>query len=138
MGLVMIKVVLSNFHDVQAERQGAKSKDQVRSVELEALADTGAINLAIPADVAVTLGVPVIRRSRVRVADGRSIDVEVVWPLHVELMGREVTAEAIVLPAGARPLLGAVQLEMMDLVVVPKSGEVIPNPENPDGPVLRL
>jgi len=42
--------------------------------------------------------------------------------------------------ARARPrpcaLLGAVQLEMMDLVVVPKTGEVVTNPANPDGPLL--
>jgi len=31
-----------------------------------------------------------------------------------------------------------VQLEMMDLVVVPGTGEVITNPEHPDGPTLPL
>ena len=31
-----------------------------------------------------------------------------------------MTGDAIVLPRGTTPLLGAVQLEMMDLVVVPR------------------
>jgi predicted aspartyl protease len=88
--------------------------------------------------VAAKLGAPVIRKRRVRVADGGSIDADVVGPLQVEVLGRDVTAEALVLPAGSRPLLGAVQLELMDLVVVPRTGEVIPDPENPDGPVLPV
>ena len=56
----------------------------------------------------------------------------------VEVLGRQVTGEAIVLPRGSRALLGAVQLEMMDLVVVPTTGEVITNPEHPDGLELPL
>jgi hypothetical protein len=31
-----------------------------------------------------------------------------------------------------------VQLEMMDLVVAPATGEVITNPAHPDGPILPM
>ena len=34
----------------------------------------------------------------------------------------------------ALAVLGAVQLELMDLVVVPSTGEVVTNPEHPNGP----
>ncbi len=53
-------------------------------------------------------------------------------------MGRGVGGDAIVLPKGTKPLLGAVQLELMDFVVVPSTGEVIPNPAHPDGPILPM
>jgi clan AA aspartic protease len=132
MGLVMTKIRLTNFEDVR------KQQGTARSIEIEALVDTGAINLAIPEEVAEALGVPVVRRRRIRVADGRSFEADVVAGLQVEILGREVTAEAIVLPRGATALLGAVQLELLDLVVVPSTGEVVPNPAHPDGPILPL
>jgi clan AA aspartic protease len=117
---------------------GLISPADVRTLELDALADTGAIALAIPEEVAEALGVPVIDRDRVRVADGRSLDVPIVGELRVEILGRFMTTDALVLPRGTRPLLGAIQLERLDLVVVPKTGEVIANPAHPEGPELPL
>jgi clan AA aspartic protease len=134
----MVKMKLVNFTDVQLAKAGHISEGQVRSVEIDALADTGAINMAIPEDVAERLGAPVVRRQRVQVADGRSMEVPVVGGLLVEVNGREAGGDAIVLPRGATPLLGAVQLEVMDFVVVPSTGEVIPNPAHPDGPILPM
>lgn len=133
----MVKVKLLNFEDVLGVERGTVSQ-VVRTVEIEALADTGAINLALPEDVVAALGAPIIRRDRLTLADGRITEFPVAGMLAVEVLGRRVTAEAIVLPLRSRALLGAVQLEMMDLVVVPGSGEVITNPAHPDGPVLPL
>jgi predicted aspartyl protease len=55
-------------------RQGraGPAPEVVCAIEAEALADTGAIAMAIPEDVAEQLGAPVVRRERVRVADGRA------------------------------------------------------------------
>jgi clan AA aspartic protease len=138
MGLVMIKVKLTNFTDVQNAKAGLIPESQIRSIEVEALADTGAINMAIPEDVAEALGAPVVRRSQVRIADGRSLEVPYVGGLWVEVNGRSAGGDAIVLPKGTVPLLGAVQLELMDFVVVPNTGEVIPNPAHPEGWTLPL
>ncbi|HEY4156771.1 MAG TPA: hypothetical protein VGM29_01695 [Polyangiaceae bacterium] len=134
----MVKVRLVNFTDIQNAKAGLIREDQVRSLEIEALADTGALAMAIPEDVAIALGAPVTREERVRVADGRSLTVPCVGGLWIEVLGRSVCGEAYVLPKGATPLLGAVQLEMMDFVVVPSTREVIPNPAHPDGPVFPL
>ena len=138
MGLVMIKVKLANFTDMQMAERGVIPRDSVRQVEIEALADTGAIAMAIPEDVAEKLGAPVVRRDTVRVADGRTLPVDYVGGVWIEVLGRCVTGDAIVLPRGTTPLLGAVQLELMDLVVVPATGEVITNPAHPDGPILPI
>jgi predicted aspartyl protease len=138
MGLVMTKVTILNFVDLQNANAGLISRDSIRSVTLEALADTGAIGMAIPEDVAERLGAPVVSHERVRVADGRLLVVPRVGGLWIEVLERGVQGEAYVLPKGATPLLGAVQMELMDLVVVPASGEVIPNPAHPDGPILPL
>jgi hypothetical protein len=58
--------------------------------------------------------------------------------LEVEVLGRGTFADAIMLPRGTRPLLGALQMEQLDLVVVPRTGEVIGNPEHPDGPLIPI
>ena len=134
----MVKMKLTNFTDVQMAKAGFIPESQVRTAEVDALADTGAINMAIPEDVAELLGAPIVRRERVRVADGRSMEVPYVGGIWVEVMGRGVGGDAIVLPEGTTALLGAVQLEIMDFVVVPSSGEVIPNPAHPDGPILDM
>ena len=134
----MIKVKLTNFVDAQNAEAGLIPRERVRTVEIEALADTGAIAMAIPEDVAESLGARVVRHDTVRVADGRAVPVDYVGALWIEVLGRGMSADAIVLPRGTTPLLGAVQMEMMDLVVVPSTGDVITNPAHPDGPVLPL
>jgi hypothetical protein len=62
----------------------------------------------------------------------------VVGPIEIEVLGRSMTGDAMVLPRGTQTLLGAIPLEQLDLVVVPKTGDVIPNPAHPDGPVYRI
>jgi clan AA aspartic protease len=138
MGLVMIKVKITNVIDLQNAESGLIPRERVRSVEVEALADTGAIAMAIPEELAAKLGGPIVRHDTVRVADGRTIPVDYMGALWIEVLGRGMTGDAIVLPSGTTPLLGAVQLEMMDLVVVPATGEVITNPAHPDGPILPM
>ena len=134
----MLKIKLINYEDVRDVERGLVAAEAVRAVEIDALADTGAIELAIPEEVVEALGLPIIRHRRLTVADGRKVVLPMAGIVVVEVLGRDVTGEAIVLPRGSRALLGAVQLELMDLVVVPRTGEVITNPEHPDGPELPL
>lgn len=138
MGLVMTKIKLANSFDFALAIEGRMAAEAVRSVEIEALVDTGAIDLCIPEDVAEFLGAPIKRRRSVTVADGRKLEVTVVGPIEIEVLGRGTTGEAIVLPRGTRSLLGAVQMEKLDLVVVPRTGEVVGNPEHPDGPLIPI
>ena len=138
MGLVMTKVKLTNLIDQENAKAGHIPDTAIRSVEIDALADTGAISLAIPQDIADRLGAGVVRRTTVTVADGRVIGVAYVGPLDIEVVGRSMTGDAMVLPAGTIPLLGAVQMEMLDLIVSPPTGEVVPR--DPNGiclPMLR-
>ncbi len=56
----------------------------------------------------------------------------------VEVQGRSARVEVIELPRGARPLLGATPLEMMDWHISPAEKKLVPNPEWPEGPVVPL
>src|SRR5215510_6174826 len=91
MGLVMTKVRITNVYDRRDAATGRIPASQIRSIELEALADTGAISMAIPEDLAEMLGAPVVRKDIVRVADGRVLPIEYVGPLWIEVLGRSMT-----------------------------------------------
>jgi clan AA aspartic protease len=138
MGLVMTKIKLTNSFDFINASDGRIDPATVRCVEIDALADTGAIELCIPEEIAEKLGARIVRKRSVVVADGRRLEVTEVGPLEIEILGRSTTGNAMVLPRGTRPLLGALQLEQLDLVVVPRTGEVIGNPEHPDGPLIPI
>src|SRR5262245_30772531 len=138
MGLVMTKIKLTNAIDLQDVARGRLAPEAVRSVEIDALADTGAVELCIPEEIAELLGVPVTHRRSFTTADGRKVQAALVGPIEFEVIGRGTLAEAIVMPRGTRALLGALQMEQLDLVVVPRTGEVIGNPEHPEGPVTYL
>jgi len=138
MGKVMNKIKLTNNTDHDNSLQGELAVEAVRTIEIEALVDTGATQLAIPADVVRYLGLPIsgVRRAR----DARGITIELPWVggLRIEILGREMTCDALVLPEGATPLIGQIPLEQLDLIVDPKTREARVNPASPDMPLLDL
>jgi clan AA aspartic protease len=138
MGRVMTRLKVTNAIDLANAAQGSLSPSNVRSVELEALVDTGATMLALPEDVVARLGVATLGKRRARDARGMLVELTWVGDLRIEILGREMTADALVLPAGATALIGQIPLEALDLVVDPKSHEVRVNPESPDLPLLDL
>jgi clan AA aspartic protease len=134
----MTRVKIANSADVENVGRGLMTPNEVRRVELEALVDTGATMLALPENIVRELGAPSLGIRKVRDARGIVIEVEWVGNLRVEILGREMTTDALVLPAGATPLIGQIPLEALDLVVDPKSRELRVNPESPDVPLLDL
>src|SRR5688572_27595352 len=138
MGKVMVKIKLSNLVDEKMVERGLLRPEQVRRIEVEGLVDTGATALAIPADVVEQLGLTEIRRVDIGLADGTRLKVPVVDGVTIEILGRGMSGDAFVLPAGSTPLIGQIELERLDLVVNPKSRELMTNPAHPDGPLLDL
>ena len=104
----MTKLKLTNTVDLANARAGLIPPEQVRTVEVEALVDTGATALVLPEDVVAALGLPELRRVRTGTADGSVRMVPFVGDLRLELLGREMTCEALVMPAGTTPLIGQI------------------------------
>jgi clan AA aspartic protease len=134
----MNRIKLYNIVDLANARSGLLRADQVRSLEVEAFVDTGATMLALPQDVASVLGLPQVDRRNVRLADGSVREVDMVGDLRVEILGRSMACDALVLPVGATTLIGQMQLEALDLIVDAKSRSVAVNPASPDTPLLDL
>lgn len=102
----------------------------LRPVEVEALADTGATFLCIPLHIANQLELEPTSEKEVTTADGKRQMCPYVGPIHMKFENRECYVGAVVL--GDQVLLGAVPMEDMDLVVVPRSRKVAVNPLNPN------
>jgi len=138
MGKVIVKAKLTNDYDWIRSQVGELSVDQIRTIDVEGLIDTGATMLVLPGDVVQQLGVPIVRQVRVTYADGRKEQRSVVAGIRIEIGGREARVEAIVEATGTKVLVGQVPLEVMDLVVDPKTGTIGPRPESPDTPLIEI
>ena len=108
---------------------------ELEAVEIDALADTGALHLCIPQHIQIQLQLEEIDTKEVTLADGSRRLVPYVGPIELRYKNRVGFSGALVM--GETPLLGAIPLEDMDLVLgsqtnAPKTREVIVNPLNPN------
>jgi len=138
MGKVMERIKLTNDYDLALVRAGALDPSGVRALEIDALVDTGATILVLPADVVERLGVPVRAMRKVKLAGARVEELPLVGGIKLEIRGRDALVSALVGPVGSTALIGQIPLEEMDFVVDPKSRELRPNPASPDAPLLDL
>ncbi|MEZ4226402.1 MAG: hypothetical protein R3B13_35985 [Polyangiaceae bacterium] len=134
----MTKLKITNHTDIENCRQGHIAPEAIRSVEIDALVDTGATTLALPEDVVKQVGGVFAGIRKVRDARGIVVDFPWVAGLRIEILGREMTCDALVIPTGATPLIGQIPLEGLDLIVDPRSREARVNPESPEAPLLDL
>jgi clan AA aspartic protease len=112
--------------------------DRGEEVECEAMVDTGAAELALPAEIVEKLALKPLDTVRVYTADGGEHEYRVCGIVELEVQGRKCQVRAIELPRGAEPLLGAVPLEEMDWRVSPQLKKLVPNPKSPEKPLLPL
>ncbi len=103
---------------------------ELAAMEVEALADTGAVHVCIPAHVQMQLKLDAVVEKEVTLADGSRRLVPYVGPIELRYGNRVGFVGALVM--GDQPLLGAIAMEDMDLVVVPKTRQVVVNPQNPN------
>lgn len=136
MGEVRAAVRLTNAIDEALVRRGMLAPDQVRSCEVDALVDTGAVRTVLPQHIALRLGLAFRGQRMARYADGRTEVVSVTEPLVVELQGRDTLDEALVL--GDEVLIGQTVLEKLDLFVDCQGQRLLPNPAHPDQPITRV
>jgi clan AA aspartic protease len=119
MGLVNGKVVLRN-----------PRLPELGPVEVDALADSGAVHLCIPEQVRIQLKLEAIDSKEVTLADGKRAVMPYVGPIEIRFKNRVGFAGALVM--GDQVLLGAIPMEDMDLVIVPRTRLLDVNPDSPN------
>jgi len=130
MGLVKVTCKLTNNSDALLAAAGMLPPDQVRSVEIEGLVDTGAARLVLPATAVAALGLPQSGEARVRYADLRTATRPVVKNVLLELEGRDGVFTATVEPNRTTALIGAIVMEDLDLLV--DCSRQVVHPRDPD------
>ena len=122
----MVKIKLTNQGDLMALRRKL-SKARPRTVEVEALVDTGATRLYLKPSVIKSLGLERTDTVRSKTTNGDALRHKY-EPVQLELMGRGEIFEVIEVPEEVPNLLGQVPLEVLDFVVDSRGQKLIPNP----------
>ncbi len=99
-------------------------------VEVVAMADSGALHLCIPEHIQIQLRLEAIDNKEVTLADGSKRLVPYVGPIELRFKNRVGFAGALVM--GDQVLIGAIPMEDMDLIIIPKTRTLDVNPDSPN------
>jgi clan AA aspartic protease len=119
MGLVNGKLLLKN-----------PRLPDLDSLEVLAMADSGALHLCIPEHIQIQLRLEAIDSKEVTLADGSKRLVPYVGPIELRFKNRVGFAGALVM--GDQVLIGTVPMEDMDLIAIPKTRTLDVNPDSPN------
>ena len=136
MGEIREKVRLTNAFELELAQRGMMPREKVRSIEVEAVVDTGAVTSVIPIHVVEQLGVGIREQRAARYADGRSESVAVTNAVLFECQTRTTLEEALVL--GDAVLIGQTILEKLDLLADCYGRRLMPHPDRPNQPVSMV
>jgi len=126
MGKIVEKIKLTNVFDPS------------KTVEIDAVIDSGATMLALPQDVVEQLVLRKHRETKVRYANNLYEDKSIYGVVEVVLAGRAGNFDVLAEPVGATPLVGQVVLEILDLLIDSKGRRLVPNPLSPEMPMMEL
>jgi len=110
--------------DMGLAQAGHLTENNVRSVTLTAIVDTGATSLVINEEIFKQLGLSVVKTREVNLAGGGKTEGKITDPVHIQWKDRFAVVNAVVLPGG-KTLLGVIPLEFMDLMVDPINRELV-------------
>ena len=119
MGLVYSEITLRN--PVHTE---------LAPLTVRCVADTGSTFLVLPLNIAEQLKLQVLQDKQATTADGVTHWVPYAGPVQVSFENRGCFVGALIM--GNEVLLGAVPMEDMDLIVLPKTLKLSVNPAYPD------
>ena len=135
---VYADIEIINYADETLSEDGYLPKERIRKVEVNAMADSGAIRLSINENIKNQLGLRVRQQLNISLADGTKRTLDVAGPIRLKFKDRECITDAFVLPNNEEVLIGAVPMELMDLVIIPSENKLVYNPFHPDGPLYSL
>ena len=125
MSTVKTQITLKNATDVELAERGQITGAQVRTLTVEALADTGAWTLVIDEDTRQKLGLRLKGPEPGVLADGTNVVYQVTDGVEIHWQDRQTVCPALVVPGADEILFGALPMEGMDLIVHPRKEEVV-------------
>ncbi|MBA7673344.1 hypothetical protein ES703_81539 [subsurface metagenome] len=133
MGVFKVTIKLKNW-----QNRFLKKEQRGEDIECEALVDSGASELALPAELIERLKLEKTGEVEVYTADSGKHSYRVFGIVDLTVQDRSTQVRVIELPHGTDPLLGAIPLEEMDWHISPQEKKLMPNPKSPEKPLLPL
>ena len=121
---IFAEITLKNGSDLVLAQNGHITDQNIRSLSVNAVVDTGAITLVINEDIRQKLGLAIEGTRTASLAGGGKIDCKVTEPVRIYWKDRDAACQAVVLPEG-EVLLGVIPLEFMDLIVDPVAEQLV-------------
>jgi len=125
MGMVKTEITLKNARDEGKVNEGLIKSDEVRSITVTAVVDTGSKYLVINEELREKLGLFVVEEGKVNIANGQQAPCGITEPLFIHWKNRKTSCPAVVIHGAKSILLGFIPLECMDLIVNPATQEVV-------------
>ena len=138
MGEVRVSAEFKNDGDIFLYEEGKIKEEEIRHLEIEAMVDTGAVMLLLPEDMVEALGLKIIDRVIVTLANDEKIELDVAGTISLSICNRKMKTDCLVGPPRCEPLIGQIVLERLDLVLDPLKQSISPRPESPYLPSLKL
>lgn len=139
MGRVLTEATIENLEDLWAEKQGLRTPEQVRRVVVsDALVDSGATLLSLPARLVRQLGLTPRYKKHVVSSNGTVSEANVFGTVRLTIQGRDCPTDVIEVPDNVPILVGQIPLEYLDLVVDLRNRRLIANPAHGGEHVFEL
>jgi len=138
MGEIRAKVRLENHEDRTLFKSGHLLEKDIRVQEIEAVVDTGAVMTLLPQDLVEALGLEIIDKTIVTLADESRIELNCAGTLTLTVAGRGMKTDCLVGPPGCEALVGQLVMERLDLIADPGKRTLTVRPESPFLPTLKL
>jgi len=138
LGRVTTAIDVENLRDLLDAHEGKLPAESVRRVHVEnALVDTGASTLSLPASRIRQLGLTKLKTRRAMTSRGL-VDSDVYAVARLTVQDRDCNVDVVEVPDGVPVLIGQIPLELMDFVVDPVNQRIIGNPEHGGEQILDL
>ena len=125
MGEVLAEIVLKNGGDLVLARNGHIPEQDIRTMPVTAVVDTGTMTLVIGENLRKKLGLSIVCSRTATLAGGSKAACNVTEPVQIYWNDRTSSVQALVLSDDDEVLLGVIPLEEMDLVVDPANRKLI-------------
>ncbi len=127
MGRTIEKLILKSYIDIAKASEGIINKSQIRTVEIDAIVDTGSTFVCISREDIEKIGLPFRNNVNIKTANGIASR-RTFKGAEIELKDRSIVMDILENDDNTPALIGYLLLEALDFVVDPKSQRVIPNP----------
>ena len=125
MGTVEADITLYNVADKTLAQYGYIKTTEIRTMAVRAVVDTGAASLIINEEQCRILGLRIEEERSLKMANGSRVNCKITEPVDIYWKDRHWPCSAVVVPGAESVLLGAIPLEGMDLMINPKTQELV-------------